>query len=493
MASRLTKYSLPGRIMMLVGLLVSFPIVLAPFLENGLREAVWFLVPGAGSVALGMLVCAFWRQDGTMDTAWRPTLQRTSLTVLFAWVWGILVGSLPFLFGMGLTPVQALFESVSGWTTTGLSVIDVTKCSDLFLFYRSFIQFCGGLGFVAVMMVIVVEKQSMSLYNAEGHSDQIKPNLKKSAQAIGLMYCGFLLAGTIAYRLVGMSWFDGVNHAMCALSTGGFSTRLNSIGEYESVAIDIVTIVLMLIGTTNFAALMLLVKGKWKKFSKISEVRFMAVVLLVVIPMMTVSLSNAFQLSLWDGFKHAAFDSVSALSTSGFSSMAYDAWPPFAIGLMIVLMLFGGGAGSTAGGIKLNRVYLMLRFAKDHMRAMVSNKRQVHVSYYETAQGKTAIDESLKDGTTTFVTVYFCLFLVGSLLITLTAGCGLTEGMFEFASSLGTVGLSIGLTNPATAAPVLLVEMFGMVFGRLEIFLIFTGLFCGWNVIRSAFSKRVGG
>ena len=91
------------------------------------------------------------------------------------------------------------------------------------------------------------------------------------------------------------------------------------------------------------------------------------------------------------------------------------------------------------------------------------------------------------------MTVYFCLFLVGSLLITLTAGCGLTEGMFEFASSLGTVGLSIGLTNPATAAPVLLVEMFGMVFGRLEIFLIFTGLFCGWNAIRSAFSKRVGG
>ena len=130
--------------------------------------------------------------------------------------------------------------------------MDVTVTPHIYLFHRSFMQFCGGLGFVLMMMLLVQGKQSMNLFNAEGHPDKLKPNLKKTAQAIGLMYGGFLVAGTAAYVVSGMDVFGAICHAMCALSTGGFSTKLNSIGEYASLPIEGVTIVLMLIGTTNF-------------------------------------------------------------------------------------------------------------------------------------------------------------------------------------------------------------------------------------------------
>ncbi|WP_267459236.1 TrkH family potassium uptake protein [Caproicibacter fermentans] len=341
-----------------------------------------------------------------------------------------------------------------------------------------------------MMIMLVQDKQSMNLYNAEGHPDKLMPNLKKTAQTICLMYNAFLFIGTAAYVIAGMGLFDAINHTMCALSTGGFSTKLNSIGEYNSFPIEIITVVLMLIGTTNFAVLQLMVTGKWKRAFRVSELKFMFLLLLLFIPITAFSLMNGLHMGLGEGLRHALFDVSSALSTTGYSTMSYTSWPSLAVGVLILMMLIGGGIGSTAGGIKMSRVYLMLRITTQNIKKRLLPPRSVEASYYTRAQGKTPIDSALISDTTGFVACYLGLFISGTLLLTVTAKCSLVEAMFEFASALGTVGLSIGLTTPATGTGTLVVEMFGMLLGRLEIFIVLIGIYSGVTVLKQKIGRK---
>ena len=478
-----------GRLMILIGCFILAPLLVLPWYPEDLGYWWNFALPGGGSVLLGLVFCHIRRYYKDSGVNWKSSMGRSSLTVLFAWSWGVILGALPFLLSGQLTLVQALFEAVSGWTTTGLSTVDVSATPQIYLFHRSFMQYCGGLGFIMVMIMFISNKHAMSLYSAEGHPDKIMPNIKKTAQAIFVLYNTFLVVGTVAYRIAGMTWFDGVCHAMCSLSTGGFSTKLNSIGEYNSLPIEIITIVLMLIGTTNFAALLLLAKGRVKSFCKVSEVRFMFGLLLVVIPPTALSLAKGLEVSLGEGFRRASFDVVSALSTTGYSTMSYAAWPQFAIGMMILVMLVGGGIGSTAGGLKLARVYLLLRIAARNVRKRLTPSRTVEAPSYYKASGKEPIDQELAEATTGFAVCYLLIFIVGSLLITLTAGCPLTSAMFDFSSALGTVGLSIGITGPTTDTGTLIIEMIGMFMGRLEIFIVLVGITFGFGVIRDRMHK----
>ena len=487
MKTLLSGGSTVAKLMVLIGLFILAPLVVLPWYPEELGYWWTFLVPGAASIVLGLLLCLRKGEDG--GVTWKASVGRSSLTVLFAWGWGVILGAMPFILSHQLTVVQSFFEAVSGWTTTGLSAIDVSVTPQIFLFHRSFMQYCGGLGFIMVMIMFISNKHAMNLYSAEGHPDKIMPNIKKTAQAIFLIYNLFLVVGTVAYRIAGMTWFDGICHAMCSLSTGGFSTKLNSIGEYNSLPIEIITIVLMLVGTTNFAALLLLAKGRVKSFCKVSEVRFMFLLLLIVIPPVAFSLADGLNVSLGEGFRRASFDIVSAMSTTGYSTMSYAEWPQFAIGAMILVMLIGGGIGSTAGGLKLSRVYLMLRMAALNIRKRLTPSRTVDAPCYCKASGKEPIDQELAESTTGFVVCYLFLFILGSLLITLTADCQLVEAMFDFSSALGTVGLSIGITNPSTNAPTLLIEMVGMLMGRLEIFIVLVGITFGFGVIRDRIQK----
>ena len=475
-----------GKLILLIGMLLAVPLLALPFYPEESGDAPAFLIPAAFSILLG-LVIGFLTRHKKEAYNYRGHLYASSMTVLAAWGYGILAGAAPFLLAGRLGVVQALFEAVSGWTTTGLSVVDVREAGRLFLFHRSFMQFCGGLGFVMMMIIFVKERESVNLYNAEGHPDRLMPNLGKTARAISLMYCGFLAVGTLAYMVAGMSVFDSINHAMCALSTGGFSTQTDSIGAYGSIAVDTITCILMLIGTTNFAVLLLLVQGRLKKVLQVSEMRFMFGVLAVSVPLAAWSLGSHLLVGKsGESFRQAGFNVISALSTTGFSTMGYQDWPQSAIGIMILLMLIGGGIGSTAGGLKLTRVYIMMRMAAENLKERVSSGRRISIPYYRNAQGRQLIDEKLYKQTGSFAVTYLLLFITGSLLLTETADCDLAEAMFEFSSSLGTVGLSIGITGPATNNATLLVEMAGMLLGRLEIFIVPIGCYCLFDRIRTA-------
>jgi trk system potassium uptake protein TrkH len=476
--------------MLLIGVLVSVPLTVLPFFPEETRYAASFAVPALISIIAGFVMCLLSKQDEN-NFHWQYTMQSGSLTVLFAWGYGFLAGALPFVLSGELYFIQALFESVSGWTTTGLSVMDVTATPHIFLFHRSFMQFCGGLGFIMMMVMFIQGKQSMNLYYAEGHTDKLMPNLKKTARIILTMYLSFLAGGTLLYILFGMKPFDSLLHAMSALSTGGFSTRADSIGAFNSLAIEAITIVLMLIGTTNFAVLLLVTKRKFSRVRRVSEVRFMLVLLAVFVPVTAFALFYGLYMSIGESIRTAIFNVLSALSTTGYSTVSYTNWPYFAVGILVILMLIGGGIGSTAGGIKLSRIYLLMRITAEDVRKRLSPARSVVAPYYYRAQGKTPIDSTLVADTTGFITSYIVIYLIGTLLLTWSADCTLTEAMFEFASALGTVGLSVGLTGPTTGSATLIIEIIGMILGRLEIFIVMIGIYSSVTLIRQRIQRKI--
>ena len=472
-----------GKVFLMLALIFLCPLAVLAFYPAESRYWLAFFLPALGAAALGGL--ALLARPGAQLT-WKRRWQQASVTVLLVWLLGVLFSALPLALGQPLSFCQALFESVSAWTTTGLSVLDVSKTPYIYLFYRSFLQFCGGLGFILMMLVLLSNGESMPLFSSEGHPDKLLPAIGRSARLIFSIYTGFLVVGTVAYCVVGMPLFDSICHAMCSLSTGGFSTKLNSIGEYHSLAIELVTIVLMLLGTTNFAVLLLLVRGQIKKFCRVSEMRFLFLLLVLSIPPVALSLHQGLRMPWGESVERSAFDVISALSTTGYSSMAYTDWPPFALALLILLMLIGGGIGSTAGGMKLSRVYQAFRSLGYYLRKQQFFHRQVEDVYYYSSQGRSRLSPADMVQNFAFLGLYLLTFAAGSLLILLFNPCSIAEAMFEFASSLGTVGLSIGITGPLTNTPTLIVEIFGMLLGRLEIVIVFLG----FRNLFSLFRKR---
>ncbi len=479
-----------GKLAILIGLFVAVPLIVLPWYPEDLKYAVSFLIPSSISILLGVLICIYGTSESAAYTSYRAQMGRSSLTVLFAWALGPLAGALPFVIGRQLSALPALFEAVSGWSTTGLSVMDVPSVPKIYLFHRSFMQYCGGLGFILMMIMFISNKQSMSLYNAEGHPDKIMPNLKKTAQAIFIIYNVCLFFGSIAYRIAGMTWFDSICHCMCSLSTGGFSTKLNSIGEYNSIAVEAIAIILMLIGSTNFVALLLLARGKVRSFFSVSDVRFLFIVLAVFIPPVALSLSNDMGMGLWGGFRQSAFTMVSALSTTGFATLNFNELPDFALGVVVLMMVMGGEIGSTSGGIKISRIYVMLRLCMIQIRKKLHPSRFIETPRYVKASGETPIDRDLADDTAGYVMAYLVIFVIGSLLMTVTADCSMMEAMFEFASSLSTVGFTIGITGPSINAPTMIVEMVGMMLGRLEIFIVIIGLTFGFQRLNEWLQRK---
>ncbi len=457
-----------GKMMILEGSILLAPLLTLPFFRGEAGLAWQFLLPAAVSIALGVLVCLRKKRGIT-----------SSRLVVFAWFYGFILAAIPFwLYGID-TPVQALFESVSGFTTTGLSVLDVENTPHIFLFYRGFLQYVGGLGFVIMMLLFVQEKDSMGLYQAEGHPDRLMPNIGKTAKVIAMMYVFFLAVGTVLYTAFGMPFFDSLVHTMCALSTGGFSNRLESIGYYHSLPIEWITILLMLIGTTNFALLLLIFKGRIKEFVRSSEMRFMAGLTLLAVPVMAIFLIRGGS-TFGNGLELSVFNAFSALSTTGYSTCSYSDWPETAIAVMILLMVIGGGIGSTAGGIKLGRVCKLMKILAKNVRKMMMPDRSVVLSYYSRGAEKEVLDIEQVEEAATYAGSYLLIFVAGTIALTYFSGCTLTEGAVEFASALGTVGLSIGVTSAQTSSLCLLIEIAGMILGRLEIFVL----------LKAAFVKR---
>lgn len=457
-----------GILTMIIGGITLLPLLVLIGFPDEASHAINFIIPSAMAIVLGFFLSLLLKGEKKH----KLSLRQDTVIVVTVWLLAAFFSALPFIMSKQLNFTQAFFEGVSGWTTTGLSVVDVSITPKIYLMHRSIIQFFGGVGLVLVMLSALSGTYGMRLYTAEGHSDKLLPNLAKSARVIMSIYAGYVVAGTILYMFFGMSLFDALNHSICALSTGGFSTQVSSIGAYESFPIELITIILMLLGTTNFAAHLLLIKGKFRSFFKIGEIRFMFILLGFIIPIGAFVSLNDMYGSISKGLRISAFEFVSALSTTGFSTVSYTDWPPFSIFLMIGLMIIGGGAGSTAGGVKLGRIYLLLKAFLWQLRKKFMPEHMVNEDYVYRPEGKIFIEEKHISEASNYAFIYMVIFFVG-VSIMAANGYSLQDSLFEFASSLGTVGLSIGITLPTTPPIVLWTQVVGMLFGRLEIYVIF--------------------
>ncbi|RJP71394.1 MAG: TrkH family potassium uptake protein [Candidatus Abyssobacteria bacterium SURF_17] len=448
-----------------------------------LPHAPWFVVPALITAVIGAVFRLAGRSAGKMTLS----LADGGIIVLLSWTLAMVLSALPFFLSGLLNYRNALFESVSGWTTTGLSVLNVETTPNIFLLWRSLMQFGGGAGLAIVMLSAIVGPHARGLYQAEGRTEQLLPNVKHSANVIIRIYVCYTALGAILYVVGGMSLFDAVNHSLCALSTGGFSTRVASIGYYDSPFVEVTTVVLMFLGATNFATHYVLLHGNHRAFFRNGEVRLAATLAIFFIPVILVAVALPLY-SVEKALRVSLFEPVSALTTTGYTTVSYADWSDFGIACLLVLMLIGGGICSTAGGIKQYRVFLLLKSLAWEAKRYISPATAVHEHYIWRGESKFYVDSDHLKESGAYFFLYLCTYAIG-VLILLACGYSLRDSLFEFASALGTVGLSVGITAPNAPALMLWTEMAGMFLGRLEFFVIIYSLISAARDIGSSLTS----
>ena len=430
-----------------------------------------FLIPALPLAAVGAALFA-----ATSGKSRRGlSLQEAALVVVAGWVLAVLLSVHPLRVLAGLSFSQGVFEAMSGWTTTGLSVVEVGAVPACLLLWRSIMQLAGGAGLAIIMLAVFSLPVGAGLYRAEGRTDQLAPHVLASTRLVILLYSGYTLAGILAYRLAGMGWFEAVNHSFAAVSTGGFSTRAASIGYWDSPAIEAVSIPLMLLGNMNFLTAWLLVRGKLRPYLKNGEVKTGAVLLAAGIAILFAVGTGSLYPSLDKRLRVAIFETVTALTTTGFSTVGYTEWPAAGFLVLVVLMLVGGGTCSTAGGIKKLRVYLLFKSVYwEIRRTLLPGRVVVENSFYQ-GEDRQFVNDRMISTVGSFLFLYLGTWIAGALVIS-CFGYPLRDALFEYASSVGTVGLSIGITAPGVQPAILWVETAGMFLGRLEFFVVFVAL-----------------
>lgn len=475
-----------GVVMMVNGLILIMPLIMLPFYKDEVNQAKFFLIPAAVVALFGSIL---WILNKKVGSQVALSIHEGGIIVVLSWIITCVISAIPFVLEGTLNFTQAMFEAVSGWTTTGLSVVDVTATSHVFLFWRSVMQLFGGAGIAVIVLAAIIGPSGRGLYSAEGRSDLLLPNITKSAKLIMTIYLGYIFAGIALYSFAGMPFFDAINHSIAALSTGGFSTVPSSIGEYNSIAIEFITLILMLAGTINFAAHYILLKGDFKRFIRLGEIKIMFFLLSIFIPLVSFFSLNGLYTNVSKVIRVGLFELISALSTTGFSTVSYTDWNDFGIFIMILLMLVGGGTGSTAGGIKQYRIYVLYKSLLENIKGFVKPPKRIKEIEVNRPDGKAFLDNEHVTDVSNFVFIYMVIYFIGVMILMLH-GYPLKESMFEFASSLGTVGLSVGITSASAPAAVLWTETVGMFLGRLEILVIIYALTKVIKDIKAIRSKK---
>ncbi|MGM0641333.1 MAG: TrkH family potassium uptake protein [Thermotogota bacterium] len=423
-------------------------------------------------------------------------IQDAVMIIFLVWTLSIFISSLPFMFSGLLNFTQAIFESTSGWTTTGLSMfLDVESLPKIILLWRSIIQYIGGAGF-ALIMVVTAGAMGAGLYQAEGRTDNLVPNLKDSTKLIGTIYISWAIAGILAiYFLTDLNFFDSLNHTFTALATGGFSTNNASVGGFDNVSLELIIMVLMIMGGTGFGvhyAGILLIKNSFRTltdlknktidhlefkdrikrepFFKNPEPKTMFYILIVAFVFVTI-FSTVQIFDGWESLRHSAFQVISSLTGTGFASTTLVNWNAFGVFFLTILMILGGMMDSTSGGLKLYRVYVALKMIIIEIQSYFKPQGvKFHFEVYKGVSKKEVGLETLKNILSIF-TLYFIVYFIG-VFVFVSHGYDLQDSLFEYASALSAVGLSVGITGPEAPLGVLWIEIFGMYLGRLEFYAI---------------------
>ncbi len=420
-------------------------------------------------VGLGLWLTA---RGGQMGLSLRQAFVMTALV----WIVGVAFGALPLYWSsIGLTYTDAFFESMSGLTTTGATVIaDLEQASTGVLLWRAMLQWLGGLGIIvmAVAVLPMLQIGGMQLFRAEAFdtADKILPRATQISGALTSVYLIATLAGGIAYAAAGMTFMDAVYHAMTTVATGGFSSKNASIGSYNSAAIDTVSIAFMIIGSLPFILYYKAVQGRPGELWRDSQVRVFFIVLGALIFIMWFYVVASGTLTGTMALRHAAFNVTSIMTGTGYASTDYNAWGPFAIGFFLIMMFIGGCAGSTACSIKIFRYQVLFENIRQHINQLVYPSG----IFVKRFNGR-PIDDSVSVSVMNFFFLYVVIFGVLAVLLamsgldSLTAISGAATAICNVGPGLGTI---IGPAGTFHALPDVSKWLLtaGMLVGRLEVF-----------------------
>ena len=397
------------------------------------------------------------------------------LIVTAGWIFMSIFGALPYIISGSIPDFSnAFFETISGYTTTGASILtDIEAVPNGILFWRSLTQWIGGMGIIVLALAILpfLGIGGMQLFVAEAPGitpDKLQPRIQETAKRLWFLYVGLTLAEAIALYVAGMGAFDAVNHSLTTMATGGFSTKNDSL-QFAEPVIQYIVIFFMFLAGTSFTLTYFALKRNFKKVFKNEEFKvylsFTVVITLIVTITLLVVSDEPFEAS----FRDALFQVVSLITTTGFVSADYTSWAPFLSVIFFILLFVGGSAGSTAGGVKVIRHIVLFK------NSFLELKRQLHPSAIMPVRiSGQAVEQSIVYNVLAFIMIYILVFLVGVTLLS-TMNVDFNTAFGAVATSLGNVGPGIGDVGPLdnfsempTGGKWLLSAL--MLLGRLELF-----------------------
>ena len=409
--------------------------------------------------------------------------------VTFSWVLFSLSGMMPFLLSGSISRVaDAFFETVSGFTTTGATILnDIESLSHGMLFWRSLMQWVGGVGIVFFTIAIFpfFGGESLQLFSAEStgvKKERILPKISVTVKWIALVYLLLSFSEALLLRCGGMGWFDAINHALTSTATGGYSTKQDSIAYWDSPFIQYVVAIFVMLSGVNFSLYCLCLRGRVRRLFQDDELRFYLRTITIITLIITASLVFWNHYGVEQAFRSAFFQVVSIITTTGFCTDDYLLWPSFTWMLLLFAMLAGGCTGSTSGGLKNMRLLILMRSIKMEFRRKLHPNAVLPVK----ADGR-VLSTHVVSTVTTFVLFYVLCILIGWTLL-MMMGLGMTEAMSTAISAISNVGPALGNYGPMftwasmpDASKWLL--SFLMLIGRLE-------LFCVLLILNPDFWKR---
>lgn len=429
------------------------------------------LLSGVITLIAGLFPLVFVRKSNSINAKEGFTI------VVFAWVLSCLFGMLPYvLWGGEFTLINAWYESVSGYTTCGGTILsDVESLPKGLLFWRSSTHFLGGLGIVVFMLLVLPSVSSFSkrLKDVETSSlsqENYRFRTKQTIYVMFSVYFGITIAETLCLMLAGMDFFNAINHAFSTVATGGFSTLNDSVKGFDSVLIEYIIIFFMLLSGLHFGLIYSSVTTRSLKIFRSPVVRYYIACVFVFSVAIAVNLLAAKVETNWgEAISHSLFQAVSVSTSTGFATSEISTWPNFAMLLMLFLMIQGACSGSTTGGVKADRFLIFFKSIKAQLKKYVHPNAVMPVKV-----GKHTVDYDLVSSVNLFILFYFLILFAGTLILTLL-GVGMEEAVSSVISNMGNVGVAFGEVGsfgnygyfPAAAKFVLALLM---LIGRFEIF-----------------------
>ena len=406
----------------------------------------------------------------------KVNLQQAFLLTALSWLSVAIFGSLPFIFSsMEMSITDAFFESMSGITTTGSTIIPNLEIAPKgILLWRAILQWLGGIGIIvmAITLMPIMNVGGMQLFKISSNdsSEKILPKSKEIALRLIYIYSALTAVCAISYWIFGMGKFDSLTHSMTTIATGGFSNYNQSIGYFNSVYIEISSMIFIILGSVPFIAYIKFLNGNKKIFSSDAQIRsFLKIIILsIIILSIYLFLTNNENFS----FRSIFFNTISILTGTGYVNAEFDSWGSFPITIFLALMFIGGCAGSTTCGIKIFRIQILYLFILNQLKKIIYPKGVFLIKY-----DQNSVDEKFVASIISFIFFYFVIFFILAALLSLT-GLDFITALSGAATSISNVGPGLGpiigpngdfSSLPDISKWVLSV---GMILGRLELFAI---------------------